>query len=346
MSGLSLVCSEKPRILVTGASGAVGPRVVEAFHAAECSVRTLSLDLPSNGLFPSGVETQVGDITNSEVVSHAVQGIDAVVHMAALLHVMDPEPSLQKEYERINVGGTETIVHASIAAGVKRVVLFSTIAVYGYNTGRILNEETKPAPDTFYAQTKRTAERIVLAAHLPDGRPLGTVLRLSAVYGSRVKGNYRRLLESLVRGRFVPIGSGSNRRTLVYDRDVAAATVLAALHPAAAGQVYNVSDGLFHTMNEIIRTLSAALGRPSPRISLPVGPVRLAAGIVEDVVTGLGQKPPVSRFTIDKYTEDVAVSSQRIQAELGFVPQFELARGWQETVREMREAGDLVIPHA
>jgi nucleoside-diphosphate-sugar epimerase len=99
-------------------------------------------------------------------------------------------------------------------------------------------------------------------------------------------------------------------------------------------------------MNEILRTLSAALGRPSPRISLPVGPVRLAAGIVEDVATGLGQKPPVSRSAIDKYTEDVAVSSQRIQAELGFVPQFDLARGWQETVREMRKTGDLVNPHA
>lgn len=346
MSAFPLGSSEKPRILVTGASGAVGPRVVEAFHAMGCPVRTLSLDLPGNGLFPSGVETQVGDITNSDVVSHAVRGIDAVVHMAALLHVMNPEPSLQREYERINVGGTEAIVHASITAGVKRVVLFSTIAVYGYNRGQILHEETRPAPDTFYAKTKRAAEQIILAAHLPDDAPLGAVLRLSAVYGARVKGNYRRLLESLARGRFVPIGSGANRRTLVYDRDVAAATVLAALHPTAAGRIYNVSDGLFHTMNEIIRTLSAALGRPSPRISLPAGPARLAAGIVEDVVTGLGQKPPVSRSAIDKYTEDVAVSSQRIQAELGFVPQFDLARGWQETVQEMRQAGDLVNSHA
>jgi nucleoside-diphosphate-sugar epimerase len=342
MSAFPLGFSGKPRILVTGASGAVGPRVVEAFHAAGCPVRTLSLDLPSNGLFPSGIETQVGEITDSEVVSAAVRGIDAVVHMAALLHVMDPEPSLKKEYERINVGGTETVVHASIAAGVKRVVLFSTIAVYSYNTGQILNEDTKLAPDTFYAQTKRAAEQIVLAAHLPDGGPLGTVLRLSAVYGARVKGNYRRLLESLARGWFVTIGSGANRRTLVYDRDVAAATVLAALHPSAAGRIYNVSDGLFHTMNEIIQTLSAALGRPSPRTSLPAGPMRLAAGILEDVVTGLGKKPPVSRSTIDKYTEDVAVSSQRIQAELGFVPQFDLAKGWQETVQEMRQAGDLV----
>lgn len=341
MSSLISGASEKPRILITGASGAVGPRVVEAFHQAECSVRTLSLDLPGKALFPSGVETQIGDITDSAAARSAVEGIDAVVHMAALLHIMDPEPALQQEYERINVGGTKTVVQASIAAGVKRVVLFSTIAVYGYKTGQILTEDTEPAPDTFYAQTKRAAERVVLAARRPDGERLGTVLRLSAVYGARVKGNYRRLLASLARRRFIPIGSGANRRTLVYDRDVAASAVLAALHPAAAGQVFNVSDGRFHTMQEIIQTLTRALGCPAPRVTLPVGPVRLAAGVVEDMARGLGRKPPITRSAIDKYTEDVAVSGQRIQTQLGFVPRYDLMTGWQETVAELRQAGEL-----
>ncbi len=341
MSNRSSSICEKKRILITGASGAVGPRVVEAFHAAGCFVRTLSLDSPGPGLFPSGVENQIGDITDTEAVRCAVHGVDVVVHMAALLHIADPEPTLQSEYERINVGGTERVVHAGIAAGVKRVVLFSTIAVYGYNRGQVLTEETKPVPDTLYAKTKHASERIVLSTELPNGSPFGTVLRLSAVYGARVKGNYRRLLESLARRRFVPIGPGSNRRTLVYDKDVASAAVLAALHPAAAGQIYNVSDGQFHTMREIIHTLTNALGSRLPRLTLPVGPVRLAAGIVEDVAKRLGRKPPITRSTIDKYTEDVAVSSQWIQTQLGFAPRYDLTAGWQETVDELQRIGEL-----
>ena len=67
------------------------------------------------------------------------------------------------------------------------------------------------------------------------------MLRLGAVYGSRIKGNYERLVRSLVRGRFIPVGYGANRRTLVYDKDVARAAVLAAIHDAAAGKIYNVS---------------------------------------------------------------------------------------------------------
>ena len=191
-------------------------------------------------------------------------------------------------------------------------------------------------PDTFYAQTKRAAEQIVLNTRGADGQPLGAVLRLGAVYGSRIKGNYERLTHALARHRFIPIGSGSNRRTLVYDKDVGRAAVLAVSHPAAAGRVFNVTDGGFHTLNEIIESICSALGRKSQRLSLPVGPTRFAAGVLEDGARLFGHNSPVNRSTIDKYTEDIAVESKRIREELGFVPEYDLVTGWQETIREMR----------
>jgi nucleoside-diphosphate-sugar epimerase len=92
---------------------------------------------------------------------------------------------------------------------------------------------------------------------------LGTVLRLRAVYSSRIKGNYERLTHALARNRFIPIGNGLNRRTLVYDKDVSGAAVLAVSHPAAVGRVFNVTDGEFHTLNEIIEFICSALGRKS-----------------------------------------------------------------------------------
>jgi len=80
---------------------------------------------------------------------------------------------LREKYERINVGGTATVVAAAINAGVKRVALLSTIAVYGPSDGRVLNEMSPTYPDTFYAQTKRAAEQIVLNAKGADGQLLG-----------------------------------------------------------------------------------------------------------------------------------------------------------------------------
>ena len=112
-------------------------------------------------------------------------------------------------------------------------------------------------------------------------------------------------------------------------------------HPAAAGKIYNVSDGEFHTMDDIILAICHALGRKPPCLSVPIGPVRFAAGIVEDMMHLAGRQAQISRATIEKYTEDIAVDSSRIQTELGFKPQYDLRSGWQETIEEMRRMGQL-----
>ena len=123
---------------------------------------------------------------------------------------------------------------------------------------------------------------------------------------------------------------------LIYDRDVGRAALLAVSHPAAAGRVFNVTDGKFHTLNEIIESICSALSRKPPRVSLPVGPIRTLIGLIEKGSHGIGLKPPVTRAIIDKYTEDTAVDGSLIQKELGFVPQYDLKTGWEETSREMR----------
>lgn len=326
------------KILITGATGAVGPHVVHALYQGGFQIRALSVDAPKAGIFPQNVEVLVGDVTDKLAVQSAMRGVDAVVHMAALLHIVNPPPELREKYERVNVGGTKSVVEAAIKAGVKRVVLFSTIAVYGPSDGCVIDEMAQTHPDTFYAQTKCAAEEIVLHAKGADGQPLGTVLRFGAVYGSRIMGNYERLTHALARNRFIPIGDGLNRRSLVYDKDVGRAAVLAVSHPAAAGRVFNITDGEFHTLNEIIESICSALGRKSPRFSLPVGPVRTLVSLVEKGSNAIGLKPPITQAIIDKYTEDIAVDGSLIQKELGFVPQYDLKTGWEETIREIRNS--------
>jgi nucleoside-diphosphate-sugar epimerase len=329
------------KVLITGATGAVGPIIVDAFHATGCSIRTLSIDPPPFGIWSDDVETLIGDVTDEVAVVYAMQGVDAIVHMAALLHIVNPPSQLRERYERVNVGGTATVVEAAINAGVKRIVLFSTIAVYGPSDGCLLNEMSPTHPDTFYAHTKRAAEQIVLGAKNADGQPLGTVLRLGAVYGSRIKGNYERLTHALARHRFIPIGNGLNRRTLVYDKDVGRATMLAVFHPDAAGRIFNVTDGAFHTLKDIIESICSALGRKPPRLSLPAGLSRVLASGIEKGSQSIGLKPPALRVMIDKYTEDIAVDGSLIQKDLGFGPQYDLKTGWEETIKEMRRSGEL-----
>ena len=327
-------------VLVTGASGALGPVVVGAFREAGYRTRALSRTAPPRGTLPADCEVWTGDVADRSFVGEAVRGMDVVVHMAALLHVANPSASLLPEYKRVNVEGTRAVVDAASSANVARLIYFSTISVYGPGEGRLLDESFAPGPVTPYAETKLAAERIVLDTRRRHGDPLGVVLRLAAAYGPRTKGNYARLIRALSRGRFVPVGAGRNRRTVVHEDDVGAAAVLAARHAGSPGNIFNLTDGGVHTVAEIIGTISGALGRRPPRFSLPVSMARSAAGALETASRLLDVRSPAICAMLRTYLEDIAVLGELMQRRLSFRPRWDLERGWKNTIAEMRRTGD------
>lgn len=317
------------RCLVTGATGALGPSVIRAFRDAGYDVRALvrrTHDLDALG----DVEIVRGDVTDPASLARAMADVDVVVHLAALLHIVNPSPELASEYERVNVGGTRNVVDAATRANVRRIVFFSTIAVYGDTHGAVVDEMTPVAPVTFYAKTKVAAEAIVLAS------PVGVVVRLAAAYGPRIKGNYLALVRAVLRGRFLPIGRGRNRRTLIYEDDAGRAALLLAEHEHAPGRVFNVSDGDLHTVDAIITSIFTAAGKRKPRWFVPEALVYAGLFAAELLFRAIGKRPRIGRFTLAKYTEDVAVSSAALRT-LGFVPRWTMDDGWRETVRQMRD---------
>lgn len=326
-------------VLVTGATGMVGRRVVQAFVSSGFRVRILAATKRERYPFPLEVEVRIGDVAEPAVARSAVEGVNVIVHMAALLHAVSGAIPDQEAYRRTNLEGTRAIVDAALEANVRRFVFFSTIAVYGHGHGELWDETFPARPDTPYAITKAEAERVVLDARRSDGEPLSVVLRIAAVFGGNLKGNYLRLVKALASGRFVPVGPGRNRRALINDRDVAEAALLAATHPAAAGRVYNVSDGTEYALADVIDAICHALGRRPPRLHVPLTPVRWTVGLVEALARLASARPPISRATLEKYTEDVRVDSRLIREELGFVPSVGLREGWVDAIAAMRESG-------
>lgn len=319
------------RILVTGATGSVGPALVNRLLRAGAEVRVLSRRPVPAWTFGGPVEVAVGDITDSETVRSAVADANSVFHLAAKLHSPDPDDRDWAEYERVNAGGTETVLEAARAEGVERVVLFSTVSVYGPTGEAIADEGTPVAPATSYARSKVVAEQMALEAKTAGGSPLAVVLRMAAIYGPRMKGNYARLVDALAGGLFVPVGDGTNVRTLVYEADAARAAELAASHPDAAGRIYNVSDGELHSFQEILAAMSAALGKSPPRRAIPLRAARLAAAVADRATGAVGRSTCLTS-AVDKLVESAAVRADRIRNELGFRPEYDLARGWRETI--------------
>lgn len=322
------------KVLVTGATGAVGPVLVDALLAAGAKVRILSRKAPRPGLFQGPVTVCLGDVRDASAVAAAASGVSVVYHLAGMLHVNSPKKSLDKRYRQINVTGTANVMDAAAAAGACRVIFFSTISVYGPGgPGRVFDEDAPLNPTGPYAETKCEAERIVLGRlDAATGRPLGVVLRLAAVYGPRVRGNYDRMIRALFRGVFLPVGEGENRRTLVFDRDVAAAALLAAKHPNAAGQVFNVTDGTFYSFGRIVSVLCRALDRPAPKLRIPAGITAKLSSVRK--IAGLPGAGLLLRglALLEKMQEDVAVSGDRIRILIGFTPRYSLAEGMRRTV--------------
>lgn len=306
-------------MLVTGASGAVGRVLVEELARSGVSVRAAVRD-PASVSFPEQVEIIEGDLRDEEVVSRAVKGVSTIYHFAAKLHINDPSESLRKEYEEVNVGTTRSLIERSDC---ERFIFASTINVYG--AGGPFDEESRIEPSGPYAETKAVSEELVL------GHPGGTVLRFAAVYGERMKGNFPKLVSAIRKGMFAYVGSGKNRRTLVHERDAVRAAILGANDERSKGNIYNVTDGEVHTLEEIVDAISKALGKKPPSIHLPESLAR-AAFAGGDVFLKIAGKEMRLTPLIDKINEDIAVSGSRIQEELGFKPEFGLASGWEEVL--------------
>ena len=327
-------------VLVTGASGAIGPAVVESLIGSGYSVRTLTRRPPGQS-FSQSVDAHVGDIADPGRVSAAMAGASAVVHLAARLHFSGPESRDIEAYRRANVQGTAHVVGAATVARVRRVVFASTIAVYGSSLASAVNETSPVRPDTPYAATKFEAEEIVRAARRDDGVPLGVVLRFAAVYGSRLKGNYRSLVRGLARHRFVPVGDGQSKRTLIHDHDVGRAILRVLEAPAAGGRTFNVTDGSMHTTDDIVAAICAALGRPVPRWRVPTGLAFAGTMVLDELYRLKGGGAGTLSDRLKRYIENVAVDGSAIQRELGFVPEYGLEQGWQRVIEEMRASGEL-----
>jgi UDP-glucose 4-epimerase len=312
--------------LVTGATGVIGPWLVRSLQEAGHSVRVLSRKGSADANFPPQVQVIRGGLSDSAALKEALSGISTVFHLAAKLHLPYPSASDVQEFRSTNVDGTRNLVQEGMDSGVERLVYFSTISVYGPSRrDSVLDERSPLQPGSVYAETKLEAEQLMLKS----GRSV--ILRSSAVYGPGMRGNYTKLC-SLLKRMPIGIGDGSNRRTLVYVSDLCAAALLAAVHSSALGQVFNVTDGGVHSLRDIAGAIRQALGKGPDILWIPAGPVGCLASILDRGLRCIRGRTSNFGPMVGKILEDVAVSGNRIQQDLGFRPSVGLTEGWKRAL--------------
>lgn len=306
------------KVLITGASGFVGRALCNtlrqpglAAHSVVPAVRV------AHGLLGEKV---IGEINGSTDWRAALTGMDAVVHLAARVHVMrDAAADPLAAYRAVNVEGTLHLARQA-AAGVRRFVFVSSIKVNGEERATAYTEADTPAPEDAYALSKWEAEQGLRQIAAATGLEV-VILRPPLVYGPGVGANFLALLRAVARGMPLPLGAINNQRSLIYVGNLADAIVRCLEHPAAAGKTFMVSDGEDVSTSGLVRRMARALDRPARLLPVPPSLLRVAVG--------MAGKSALAIRLMDALTVD----STAIRRDLGWSPPFTLDDGLRETAQ-------------
>ena len=303
------------KVLVSGANGFVG-RVLSG-HLDSHHYAVVPAVRSASGLLG---EVVVADIDCTTDWRSALEGCDAVVHLAARVHVMDEaEQDPLTIYRATNAEATLHLARQTANTGVKRFVFISTIKVNGEGRDTPYHVIDAAAPQDAYAISKWEAEQGLRQIELETGLEV-VILRPPLVYGPGVKANFLRLMELIQQGWPLPLGAIKNRRSLLYLGNFVDAIRVCIEHPAAAGQTFLVDDGQTISTPELIRAMAKAMDRPARLLPVPVSLLRMA-GLI------MGRSAAVSRLTGSLYLD-----SQAIQSQLKWLPPYSMQAGLEETV--------------
>jgi nucleoside-diphosphate-sugar epimerase len=294
------------RVLVTGGTGFVGGYTVRALldagHHVRLAVRTASA---ANGT-SDGV--CVGDLAGSPDWRPALEGMDAVVHLAARVHVMrDGAADPMAEYRRVNVHGTTRLAEAAAAAGLCRFVFVSSIKVNGERThSRPFTNADSPSPTDPYAVSKWEGEQALRAVCQGSGMEW-VVVRPTLVYGAGAQGNLPRLISLVRRGVPLPFAGVSNRRSMIGVRNLAHLLTACVEREDLAGTVCLAADTTVST-SELLQAIGRAAGRPARLVPAPLGMLRMAGAI------------PAARALLDRLAGSLEVDLACARRVAGALP--------------------------
>lgn len=301
------------KVLVTGASGFVGiptcQRLLVDGHQVIAAVRR------DDAPVADGVEKRkTGELGADTDWRAALEGIDAVVHLAARAHVMrDGAADPLALFRRINRDGAIRLAEQAAAAGVRRLLFVSSIKVNGEATrpDRPFTADDPPAPVDPYGISKAEAEAGLAEIAARTGLSLA-ILRPPLVHGPGAKGNLATLIRVIEKGWPLPLGAIDNRRSLIGVANLADA--LAFLVASDAQGRFLIRDGEDLSTPELIRRLAQAIDRPARLLPVPVGLLRFLGRL-----TGRSA-------AIDRLTGSLVVDDSRLR-ELGWTPPIGLTAG-------------------
>jgi nucleoside-diphosphate-sugar epimerase len=313
------------KVLVTGASGFLGQATAAAVRDAGHEVRTFQRR-PSG---VPGVQDVAGTMTDDAAIARAVDGVEAVVHLAAKVSLAgDPA-----DFARVNIGGTRSLLAAARAAGVGRFVFVSSPSV-AHTGSSLVGADAGPAEPSRargdYARTKAAAELLALDADAPEFAVVA--VRPHLVWGPGDTQLVGRIVERARAGRLPLLDSGAALIDTLYV-DNAATAMVAALErvtdDGVHGNAYVVTNGEPRPVADLLAGICTASGVRPPQWHVPAAVARAAGSVVEAVwrVRPGEDEPPMTRFLAEQLSTAHWFDQRRTRSDLRWSPSVSIDEG-------------------
>ncbi len=296
-------------VSISGGAGFLGLHLARRVLADGATVRTLDVAALDDRELERGVEEVRGDVRSEHDVRRLVTGADVVVHAAAALPIQASRGAIRS----VNVEGTANVLGAAIDAGVRRVVLISSTAVYGVPERHPIHEDDPLVGVGWYGESKIEAERI--AGEFGRRGLDVAIIRPKTFIGPERLGVFEILFDWIREGRRIPIlGSGENLYQLLAVEDLVDAVVRAFAAPVR-GEAVNVGAGSFGTVRDDLQALIDHAGSGSRLWPVPVRPAEVSLRALE-----LARLSPLAEWHYKTAHKDSFVSIEKARDLLGWEP--------------------------
>lgn len=313
------------KILLIGGSGFVGTRLLGLLGENKETYQCKNVDLLPSHFFNE--VTEIGDVRNQEQMDAQLNGADVVVLLAAQ-HRDDVSPvSL---YYDTNVGGMEVTLKAMEKNGVKRLIFFSSVAVYGLNKEN--PDETHEAdPFNHYGKSKWQAEQVLQKWFTTHKDWNIDIVRPTVIFGERNRGNVYNLLKQISSGKFLMVGKGENRKSMAYVGNIVAFVKYLINNITTGYNVYNYVDKPDNNMNQLVENVSHVLKKHIPATHFPYW-LGMIGGYCFDILAKItGKKLTVSSVRVKKFCATTEFDATKVHT-CGFKAPYTLDEGLARTL--------------
>lgn len=270
------------KLLLTGVSGFVGKAVYKHLSTKNDYEFIISMRSSHLNHFSRATLLPVKSIDAETDWLSGLNGVCVVIHAAARVHVMkDVVSDPLAEFNKVNVAGTLNLARQAAANGVRRFIFISSIKVNGEatQTSCPFTEDAEPAPIDPYGISKMLAEQGLMEIAKETGMDV-VIIRPVLVYGPGVKANFKSMMHWLTKGVPLPLGFIGNKRSLVALDNLVDLIATCIEHPAAANQIFLVSDGEDLSTTELLQRMAKALNVPARLIPVPSFLLKISANLM------------------------------------------------------------------